>query len=285
MDFENEVLSALQQSAQVNFGGVPNWSAGLTGNQLPQFPQSMVDFQINRGYLNLMAAFSDCEVGLYTAEFLSVASGLSYPLPPPPTNIGLIWDVGQWDVNTWQPATTIVYPPLHRLAQVFYAPQGLMYNLEFEPGIRMLPWKEFQRYTAAGYLEQYSFGVQPEVCSVDPTRQNLWFYPGTANAGDVIQIKYIPIPTAGTDVPLLVNPTDSPIILPDDVQELIPYYALWKLLPRARDAAGAAFYKQMFLTEYERLKNDYLRASGANRMRFTDATADRASSGPYDWIW
>jgi hypothetical protein len=284
-DFENSCLGPLQQSAMINFGGAPNWTAGVTGNQQPQFPQSMIDFQINRAYIDLMQAFSECELGFYQTTFLSVANALKYPLPPPPENIQLNWDSGLWDEDYWAPAPILVQPPIHRLAQLYYAPQNLMYNLEFEPGIRMIPWKEFQRYTAAGYLEQYSFGTQPEVCSVEPSRQFLWFYPGTANAGDVITINYIPIPTAGSQVPLMVAETDSPLILPDDVQELIPYYALWKLLPRARDASGAAFYQKFYLNEIERLKNNYLRSSGANRLRFTDATADRATSGPYDWIW
>jgi hypothetical protein len=279
----------MQQSAMINYGGAPNWNAGMVGNQQPQFPQAMVDFQINRGYLALMASFSELELGLYQVQFLSTANTNSYPLPPPPGAIGqtLIWDQGQWDVNLWGPgqATGTPNPPIHRVARLFYAPQGLNYNLEFEPGIRMLPWKEFQRYTAAGYLDNYSFGVQPEVCAVNPGRNQLWFYPGTASAGDVITLQYIPIPTNGTQVPLLSGPTDTPIILPDDVQELIIYYAAAKLLPRARDAAGAAYYQQLYQTEFARIKQDYLRDSGANKMRFSDATADRATSGPYDWIW
>lgn len=269
----------------INFGGAPNWTAGLTGNQQPQFPQSMIDFQINRGYLDLMRTFAEVLVGSYQTQFLSIANTLQYPLPPVALSLALIWDAGLWDVNVWAPAPATPNPPVQKLTQVFYAPKGLQYNLEFEPGIRMLPWKEFQRYTAAGYLESYSFGVQPEVCAVDPTRKFLWFYPGTATSGDVITVNYIPIPTPGTSVPLLVAETDSPQILPDDVQELIPYYALWKLLPRARDAAGAAFYKQFYESECNRIKDQYIQSSGANRQRFTDATADRATSGPYDWIW
>jgi len=284
-DFENECLGPLQQSAMINFGGAPAWTAGVTGNQQPQFPQSMIDFQINRAYIDLMAAFSECELGLYTCTTPSIANANQYDLPPPGNAQVLIWNQGAWGVNLWGPAPAVPNPAVHRLAQIFYAPTGLQYNLEFEPGIRMLPWKEFQRYTGAGYLDSYSFGVQPEVCAVDPTRKSLWFYPGTANAGDEITFKYIPIPTAGTTVPLLSAETDSPLILPDDVQQLIPYYALWKLLPRARDAAGSAYYGKLYLDEVERLKNNYLRSSGANRLRFTDATADRASSGPYDWIW
>lgn len=282
-DFENEVLSILQQSAMINFGGNPNWSAGMVGNQQPQFPQSMVDYQINRAYQLLMAAFSNCELGMYTCSFLSLANETFYPIPP--VNPGpLIWNIGEWEVNFWGPAP-LPNPPIHRLCRLFYAPQGLQYNLEFEPGIRMLAWKEFQRYTAAGYLESYSFGTQPEVCSVSPDRKYLYFYPGTANAGDIVTLQYIPIPTVGTMCPLLVLENDSPIILPDDVQDLIPYYAASKLLPRARDAAGAAFYRKLFIDEVARLKEDYFRFTGANRQRFTDATSDRATSGPYDWIW
>lgn len=256
----------------------------MTGNQAPQFPQGMVDYQINRGYLNLMAAFSEVELGMYTCQFVSQAGALFYPLPPPGPALPLIWNAGEWNVNLWGPANGLPNPPIHRLCRLFYAPQGLQYNLEFEPGVRMIPWKQFQRYTAAGYLEAYSFGTQPEVCAVSPDRQFLYFYPGTANAGDIITLQYIPIPTANTEVPLLVNPTDTPVILPDDVQDLIPYYAAWKLLPRARDAAGAAYYGKLFVDEVDRLSQDYFRQSGANRQTISDAGMDQATSGPYGWI-
>ena len=282
-DMENEVLSILQQSAQINFGAAPNWNAGLSGNQMPQFPQAMIDYQINRAYQMLMAAFSELELGLYTCQFYSLANSISYPLPPPGINVGMIWDVSNWDIARWAPAQTTPNPPLHRLVKLFYAPQNLMYNLDFEAGIRMVNWKFFQRFTAAGYLDAYSFGTQPELCSVSPDRNSLFFYPGTANTGDTITLQYIPIPTAGTGCPLLEAETDEPIILPDDVQDLIPYYAAGKLLPRARDAAGAAYYMKMFWDGVDRLKQDYFRSSGANRQQFTDAAVDMASSGPYPW--
>lgn len=282
-DFENSCLGPLQQSAMINFGGAPLWTAGITGNQQPQFPQSMIDFQINRGYIDLMREFADVMVGFFSTQITSQAGTLQYAIPPTAQSLVGLWNIGVWNINVWAPAPVTPNPPCQKLVQVYYAPQGLQYNLEFEPGIRMLPWKEFQRYTSAGYLEAYSFGPQPEICSLDPSRKFLWFYPGTANTGDIITLNYIPIPTAGTQVPLLVNETDEPLILPDDVQELIPYYALWKLLPRARDAAGAAFYKQFYTEECNRIKDQYIQSTGANRMRFTDAAEDRASSGPYAW--
>lgn len=286
MDFENDVLGILQQSAMLNFGGPPNWQNGIVAGQNPQFPQSMVDYQINRGYVNVMAAFSDLELGLYECQFTTTANTLSYPIPPQGAVAPvLIWDVGSWDQQVWGPVNPSVLPnpPIHRLARLFYAPQGLNYNLEFEPGVRMVPWKEFQRFTSSGYLENASFGTQPEICSVSPDRQTIWFYPGTANAGDVVTLLYIPIPTAGTQVPLLVSPTDTPMFLPDDIHDLITYYAASKLLPRARDAAGAAYYGDLYVKEMARLQQDYFRSSGANRQRFTDVIDDRATSGPYSW--
>lgn len=259
-DMENEVLSTLQQTELVNFGGSPAWSNATN----PEFDQKTVDHWLNRAYLKVIRDVSDIDVAMYSATFSSTANTLSYPLPPA---------VASGDPN----------PPCAELRRAFYTPQGLNYTLEFAPGVRMLPWKEFQRYTAAGYLEQFSYGTQPEICAVSPDRKSLYFYPGTANAGDSIELQYTPVPTAGTLVPLLQNEDDSPYVLPDDFHELLPIYALYKLWPKARATQASADYLKQYYDQLAYIRAMWKRRSGGDQQRFTDVVVDRATSGPWGW--
>ena len=256
---ENDVLSTLQQTALVNFAGAPNWAAATN----PEFDQATVDYRLNEGYLKVVRDVSDIDVAMYEASFLSTAQTYSYPLPPA---------VASGNPN----------PPMAEMRRLFYSPQGFPFTLEHEPGIRMLPWKEFQRYTASGYLQPASFGPYPEVCSITPDRKHLYFYPGSANAGDTIQIQYSCVPTPGTLAPLLVNESDT-MIVPDDFAELVVIYALYKLWPKARALTAA----EAFLAQYQK-QLDYIRAMwkrrhGADQQRFTDVNLDRQTSGPWGW--
>lgn len=256
---ENSVLDTLQQTELVNWGGSPNWTAATN----PDFGQANVDFRINEGYLRAMRDVSAIDVAIWTATFSSVASTFQYPIVPA---------VASGNPN----------PPCAQLRRLYYAPVGFPFTLEFEPGIRMVPWKEFQRYTAAGYLQTASFGPYPEVCAVTPDRKFIQFFPGTANNGDTITLQYSPVPTAGTLVPLLVNETDT-MLLPDDFGALIEHFALFKLWPKARamNAATASFatYKE----QMGQAIAEWKQRSAPDKLRITDALLDRATSGPWGW--
>lgn len=259
-DMENECLSELQQTALVNFGGAPNWASATN----PEFDRPTVDYRINQGFIKIIRDVSDIDVTMFTAIFLSVAQQQMYPLPPA---------VGSGNPN----------PPVGEVRRVFYQPVGLGYQLEMEPKIRMLPWKEFQRYTAAGYFNQFSYGTQPEICSVTPDRTQLAFYPSPANAGDTITLQYSPVPTAGTLVPLLSAETDEPFILPEDFQELIPIYATHKLWPKARALAAADSYLEQYDKKLAYIRGMWKRRHGGDQQRFTDVQVERATSGPWGW--
>lgn len=251
----------MQQTELVNFGGAPLWST--TTN--PIFDKATVDHYINRAYAQVLKDFADTEIGLYTATFLSTTETLAYALPPA--------------VTSGNPN-----PPVHLISRLFYTPQGLGYTLEFEPGLRMVPWKTFQRYTASGYLNQYSYGTQPEICSITPDFTQVQFYPGTATAGDTIELQYSPIPTVGSLVPPLTAETDSPIILKDDVQDMITIWALWKLWPKAREMEASKEAMLMYYDQVKKLTAQYIRKSRGDQMRITDATLDLATSGPFGWF-
>ncbi len=254
----------------------------------PEFDQPTIDFWINRAYIKVMRDVSDIDVALWTATFLTVPNTTFYPLPPPPpVNELLLPTSGEPLLLPGSGSPLLLQsgplnPPVAELRRVFYTPVGLGYQLEFEPKVRMLPWKEFQRYTAAGYLNNFSYGTQPEVCSVTPDRTKLAFYPGTANAGDSVELQYSTIPTTGTFVAPLVNETDVPF-LPEDFQDLIPLHALSNLWPKARamEAAGAALKQYYDQLAYVRAM--WKRRHGGDQMRFIDVLEARASSGPFGW--
>jgi hypothetical protein len=258
-EIENEILSTLQQTELVNFGGVPNWTAATN----PEFDQPTTDNAINQGYRRVCRDLSAIDVALFEATFVSTANTYRYPLPPP--------------VTAGNPN-----PACKELRRLFYTPVGAPYTVEFEPGIRMIPWKEFQRYTAAGYNQVSGFGSQPQFCAVSPDRRYVHFWPGSANAGDTIGIGYACIPTTGSLVPLLSAEGDC-MIVPDDFADLVQLYALFKLWPKARAMAAAADSLKLYQDQIEKARADWKHRSGGDKMRFTDVVIDRATSGPFGW--
>jgi hypothetical protein len=255
---ENEILSTLQQSELVNFAGAPNWGAATN----PEFDQPTVDNAINQAYRRICRDLSGIDVALFETSFLSTVTTYQYVLPP----------VAAGTPN----------PPCAQLRRLFYTPVGSPYTIEFEPGVRMVPWKEFQRYTAAGYNNASGYGSQPEVCAVTPDRQYVQFWPGSANAGDTIAVQYSCIPTTGTLVPLVANEGDF-FIIPDDFTDLMQLYALFKLWPKARAMAASKESLELYQAQIEIVRAEWKHRSGGDKLRFTDAALDRATSGPYGW--
>ncbi len=259
-ELENDILSTLQQSELVNFAGAPLWAAATS----PEFDQPTVDFRINQAYRKICRDVSDIDVAMFETSFLSKANTYQYPIQPIPVTAGL------------------PNPPCAEVRRLFYSPVGFPFTLEHEPSVRMLPWKEFQRYTAAGYLQPASFGPYPEICSITPDRKYLQFYPGSANAGDTIAVEYSCVPTAGTLAPLLVNETDV-MIIPDDFGDLVPIYALYKLWPKARAMGAAKESLQLYKDQLAEVRAAWKHRSGGDKQRITDSLLDRSTSGPWGW--
>ncbi len=219
MDLENFLLSTLQQSTPPpNFGSAPAWS-GYTNQP---YPQASIDFFINEGYRQFLSDTADLELVLVTYTFTSTSNTSAYAFPP------------------------TGYAECAEVARIYYMPVGLPYSREFDPGVEFTSWQEFQRITGQGYLRPYSFGTQPTLCAIDPQRQNIVFYPGSANAGDTVQVQYVPLPTpTGTGCPTLVAETDTPITK-SDTHIAIAYRALAELWMQGREAQAADYYMKRY---------------------------------------
>jgi hypothetical protein len=263
-DQSNLILTLLQQpGASFTVGGGtvtgPTWSS-LTN---PQFSQGLIEFAINEGYKVLMGDIEDLELALVSYQTPSIATTFSYPLPGTPT------------------AATQNYAQVSHVARVFYKPFGLTYTWEYKKGAGLIAWDEYQQtYTGQGYLQAYSYGTQPLVATVDPLRQNLYFYPGSARASDTITIEYSPIPTppSAASVPavgcsILIQPTDNPII-PFDCDMAIVYYALGILWVRAREQAVALMYYNpggngLYQSELKKIRQKYTKVTHGDVIRFS----------------
>lgn len=258
-DMENEILSNLQQTPLVNFGQAPNWNAATN----PEFDKPTIDHWISRGYLKVMRDVEDLDVALFSATFLSTAQTYRYSLNPVATT------------------GATPNPPVGAggIQRLFYTPQGQP-TLEFEPGIKLIPWKEFQRYTVAGWFQPSSYGPYPEWASVSPDRQWLYFWPGCASAGDSIEVQYVPIVTAGTLVAPLANETDTPYFN-EDFHDLIVTWAMAKLYPKARAMNAKQVTIKEYYDELLQLRAKYEKRSGGDKQRITDVWIDRMSAGPF----
>ncbi len=249
-DMENSFLAQLQAPGAV-FGGVPNW-ASLTN---PSFGQGLTDFFLNEGYKRLMVDLSDLDLFLTTITFPSVASTSSYPIP------------------------LAGGPQIARVARVYYMPNGQLYNYEFRPGKEFISWEQFQTQTGQGYLAPYSFGSLPSYASLDPTRKNLVFYPGSAAVGDTIQVQYNPIPTAGaSSCPTLVAATDT-IVLPSDAEETIVNWALHKGWLKAREVGQSQAAHQAYIDGMLRLRARYQQTHKGDIMRIDPFNASLNGGG------
>ncbi len=186
-----------------------------------------------------MSDVTDLELILVTYTFSSIAQTSAYPFPP------------------------VGYAECSEVARVYYMPLGLPYSREFDPGIEFTSWENFQQTTGQGYLRPYSFGTQPVMCAIDPQRQNLVFYPGSASAGDTITVQYTPLPTAGAmGCPTLVAETDTPITK-SDTHIAIAYRALAELWMKNREQGVADYYMKRYEAIVAGIRKKYeLRSHG-----------------------
>lgn len=237
------MLTSLQQpGASFVIGGAASTGPLWSSVQNAQFSQGLVEFAINEGYKKVMGDLDDIELALVSYTFSSTATTNSYTFPP---------------VN---------YAQVSHIARIFYQPFGLPYSREFRPGTELVSWAKFQRVTGQGYLNPYSYGTQPLFATVDPTRTKIFFYPGSARAGDTVTVDYTPIPTpysagiAPTGCPILVNASDTPII-PADCHMAIVYYALSILWVRAREVDMAQVTTNQYNSEIAAVKYKYTKLS------------------------
>jgi hypothetical protein len=260
-DIENEILM-LGQWPGVNPGGAPSWSnAG-------QFTQPIVDFAINRAYEVTCARLGGIQLSSVDATLASSANTYSYNFSSfTPTNF------------------SGTMPQIQMVTRFQYQPSGLTYTLEYQPGDRLISWRAFQEFTRDGYLQPFSFGTQPSVAAVNPERTQIWIYPGSAGTGDTMTISFVPVPTASTAIPLLVNETDTPIF-PTDAHQAIVYYAMFLLWMKARQPQLATSYynpneklPSLFTDEIMRIKTDWRQTSTGDNIRFRDGRFATAAAG------
>lgn len=262
-DIENEILDRTQQSELVNFGGPPHWDQSTN----PLLSRELIDYRINRAYIQALRDVAELELAGWAVTFKSVAGVESYPLPPPVLPGGA------------------PNPPVHLVTRVFYQPVGYTRALEFEPGVRFIPWQEFQRKTRAGYLRQVGGAAIPSYVTVAPDRTQLVFFLGPAGANDLITVVYSPVPTAGSLVPLLVAEGDVPI-LPDECNELLVLGAMPAIWERLREFGAAKDARMQYDDgnghgELPRLRERCLKRSKGDKLRITLAADDLATSMPW----
>lgn len=242
-DLSNLALVQLQQpgaSFSVGGGGGPSWST-LTN---PQFSQGLVEFCINQAYIKLMGDLEDLELTLVAFSLTSTTQTYKYAIPP----------------NG--------YAPISHVCRVQYQPIGLPYTWEYMPGQQLISWEQFNNdYIGQGYLLSFSFGTQPRVATIDPTLQNVYFYPGSGQSGDTITVSYQPLPALNaTGCPTLVAQTDAPI-MPIDTHMAIFYYAMWLLWIRAREQAQAQSMSEMYMAELAMIRQKYTRKFMGDNIR------------------
>jgi hypothetical protein len=254
----NLILTTTQQpgaSFAVGGGGGPNW-ASVTNAQISQ---GLTEFCINEGYRKLLGDIEDLELDLVTFTFSSTAQTYKYAIPP------------------------AGYATISHVARVYYKPFGLPYTREFRPVIELTSWAQYQKYTGQGYLLPYSFGTQPWIVTVDPLLKNLYFYPGSAIAGDTITVNYSPLPGIGlTGCPTLVAQSDVPIV-PLDCHMAIVQYALSLIWVRLREAQMAVVASAQYKAEVADIRARYTKKTHGDTIRleaFGDSLSlDRFSVG------
>jgi hypothetical protein len=183
---------------------------------------------------------------------------------------------------------TAANQPIQLVRRIRYQPLGQLYRLELEPGARLVSWEQFNRETGAGYMLSYAYATNPDFCSISPTRQYLYFYPGPFTVGDQVVIDYCPTITSNTSIPAtswgyLANSTDVPL-MPEDCQDAIWMGAVAFLQPKAREYEGGKLYVELYRAEVQRIKDNYERDSAGDALILKPAEEVLASSGWDGWI-
>src|SRR5580704_73456 len=270
-DLENSTLWNLQQSELVNFGGAPLWSQATN----PAISQSAIDFMINRAYARVMSDLADTQLVLTTITFPSIAQTSDYPLSA--ISAAGVWNSSKWNNALWGPA--LPSPAVQRVTRVKYNPIGQPWTEDFEGGVRLVSWQQFNRYCGFGYLRPFTYNIIPDFCAVTPDRNKLAFFPGTASSGDTITVEFVPELTPGTSFPPLVNATDV-LQLPDPASDLVILWATSLCWPKLREMGAAQEYQKMYGGELLRVRDQLSQRSLGDTQRFRDAEEGLALSYP-----
>jgi hypothetical protein len=151
--------------------------------------------------------------------------------------------------------------------------------MEFEPGVRMISWQAFQRYSAAGYLRPFTYNIIPDFCAITPDRKTIAFFPGTASTGDTITIQYVPEITPNSTVPPLAAETDT-TVLPDETNDALILWATSLLWPKLREMGEAAEYRKQYVDELARVREALGQSSRGDTLRLRDSMDGLVSSYP-----
>lgn len=178
---------------------------------------------------------------------------------------------------------TAANQPIRMVRRVYYQSRGQLFQLELEPGARLISWEEFNRKTGAGYALPFSFTTWPDYCAVNPRRTSLYLYGGPSQVGDLITVAYAPIITQNAAIPAsqwgyLVNATDIPL-LPEDVQDCIWEWAVSMLQPNAREVATGKLYREIYKEDLQTAKENYGRDSAGDALILRPAGDALATSG------
>jgi hypothetical protein len=166
---------------------------------------------------------------------------------------------------------------------VQYQALGQLFQLDLEPGARLISVEEFNRKTMAGYLLPFSFTTWPDYCAVSTKRDSLYLFGAPSTYGDTITVEYCPIITSNTTIAAsawgyLVNATDIPL-LPEDAQDAVWIGAVGLLNPKAREFENGKSYLQMYRDEVARIKENYTRDSAGDAQILRPVADALATSG------
>ena len=162
--------------------------------------------------------------------------------------------------------------------RVYYQPYAMIYQREKAPGNRLISWEKFQLLNGGGYMQPYSFAVEPDFVTITPDRQFLQFWPGPVSTGDLVTFSYVPSLTTSTGQPVLVNQSDI-VPLPDDLRDLVTLGAMMWLYPAMREFGLLKEAKQQFNEEMLRVRYEWQNLSAGDNPQIIDAGEAQAASG------
>lgn len=251
-EMENTILAETQQPGVDFAQGYPDWTA--LNN--PVLSQGLIDAFLNQGYGKVFEDCEDIEPYLVTASQLSVA----FPGNPATGN-----------TTGWQypiiPATGGPWPDCIKVAQIGYAPQGLVYTQWYERAVDFLGYQEWLALTGYGYGQAFSSATLPSKVAVADDRQHIVIFPASAQAGDTIFTKYVPRPTAGANfVPTLVAHGDK-TVLGGSADLAIVSFALSRIWNKLRSPSMALSELSKYKAHLKDYRANLRRTSHASDLR------------------
>lgn len=251
-EMENTILAETQQPGVDFAAGAPDWAALNS----PTLSQGLIDAFINQGYTKVFEDTEDIEPYLVTASQASVA----YPANPATGNTtGWTYPI--------VPVQNPILPQCVKVAQIGYAPQGLVYTQWYERAVDFLSYDEWLAQTGYGYMQAFSTSTLPSKVCVSNDRQNILIYPASANAGDTIFTQYVPRPTANAKyVPTLVAEGDA-TVLGGSADMAIVCFALSRVWNKLRSPSMALSELSKYRAHLKDYRANFRRTSHASDLR------------------